>query len=65
MPKYCTEYYVGPLLYGDYVEAPDWDSAQAICDERRAHCDEIVTGELVGTVEVDDLTMIRMGAWLN
>lgn len=65
MPKYCTEYYVGPMLYGDYVEADSWEAAQAICDERRAHCDERVTGELMGSVEVDDITMMAFTAHLN
>jgi hypothetical protein len=53
------------MLYGDYVEAPDWDAAQAICDERRAHCKERVVGKLVGAIEVDDITMIQLGAILN
>jgi hypothetical protein len=65
MPIFCTEYEVGPVLYADTVEAPDWDSAQELCDNRRAHLFERVTGELVAEWEVDDPTMTRIMASLN
>lgn len=65
MPTFCTEYEVGPLIYGDYVEAPDWDTAQEICDNRRPHLFERVTGELVGAYDVDEPTMVQIQASLN
>jgi hypothetical protein len=65
MAIYCTEYLIGPVLYADQVEAEDWDAAQAICDNRRAHCNETVTGELVEEIEVDDHLMRALTAHLN
>lgn len=65
MPKYVTEYQVGGLTYGDYVEADSWEAAQAVCDNRRPHCMETVTGELVAQYEVDDDVMLWLGANQN
>jgi hypothetical protein len=63
MTTYVTEYRIGPLTYGDYVEAPDWDEAQRLCTARRPN--EIVTGELVDQFEVDEDVMIWLGANQN
>lgn len=65
MKTYCTEYRICGELYGDLVEADSWDEAQRICNERRPYSPELVTGELVEQIPVDDEFMMRMGAWLN
>jgi hypothetical protein len=57
MKRYCTEYYVGPLVYGDTVDAQDWETAQALCDKRRGHCDEVVIGELVAVGDYDAILL--------
>lgn len=51
MPTYTTEIEFGGRIFCDRVDAEDWDSAQAICDERRPILGETVTGELVEVIE--------------
>jgi len=65
MSVFCTEYQICGDLWSDLVEADSWEEAQRICNGRRPHSSEIVTGQLMEEIPVDDAFMICTEVCLN